>query len=50
VIKDAKSTLELKQKSAKLYRTKPRPLGLRKGLSYNKVSKLLARIEGEYYR
>ncbi|MGC8991176.1 MAG: DUF2191 domain-containing protein [Verrucomicrobiia bacterium] len=33
--------------AAKLYRTKPRPLGLREGLSYDRVSDLLARAEGE---
>jgi hypothetical protein len=32
---------------AKPYRTNPRPLGLREGFSYDNVSELLARIEGE---
>lgn len=32
---------------AKTYRTKPRPLGLRRGLSYDNISELLARFEGE---
>ena len=32
---------------AKPYRTKPRPLGLRPGLSYDNVAELLARAEGE---
>lgn len=32
---------------AKAYRTKPRPLGLRHGLSYDNISELLARGEGE---
>ena len=31
----------------KPYRTKPRPLGLRAGLSYDNVSELLAQAEGE---
>ena len=32
---------------AKPYRTKPRPLGLRQGFSYDNISELLARAEGE---
>ena len=32
---------------AKPYRTKARPLGLRQGLSYDNISELLARAEGE---
>ena len=32
---------------AKPYRTKPRPLGLRRGFSYDNISELLARSEGE---
>jgi hypothetical protein len=32
---------------AKPYRTKPRPLGLRKGLNYDNISELLTRGEGE---
>ncbi|MHB8521583.1 MAG: DUF2191 domain-containing protein [Limisphaerales bacterium] len=32
---------------AKPYRTQPRPLGLRRGLSYDNISELLARAEGE---
>ena len=32
---------------AKPYRTKGRPLGLRRGLSYDNISELLARAEGE---
>jgi mRNA-degrading endonuclease RelE of RelBE toxin-antitoxin system len=31
------------------YRTKPRPLGLRRGLSYDNIGELLARAEGEDY-
>ena len=31
----------------KPYRTKPRPLGLRAGLSYDNIADLLARAEGE---
>jgi hypothetical protein len=37
----------LKPPKAKPYRTKPRPLGLRIGLSYDNVGELLARAEGE---
>ena len=33
--------------AAKRYRTKPRPLGLRTGLSYDNIAELLARAEGE---
>ncbi len=33
--------------AAKPYRTKPRPMGLRQGFSYDNISELLARIEGE---
>jgi len=32
---------------ARPYRTKPRPLGLREGFSYDNISELLARAEGE---
>jgi hypothetical protein len=32
---------------SKPYRTQPRPLGLRQGFSYDNISELLARIEGE---
>lgn len=32
---------------SKSYRTKPRPLGLRPGFSYDNVSELLAHAEGE---
>jgi hypothetical protein len=32
---------------AKTYRTKPRPLGLRQGFSYDNIAELLARAEGE---
>ncbi len=31
----------------KPYRTEPRPLGLRRGFSYDNVAELLARTEGE---
>ncbi len=31
----------------KPYRTRPQPMGLRKGLSYDDVAELLARAEGE---
>jgi hypothetical protein len=37
----------LKPSPAKPYRTRPRPMGLRRGLSYDNISELLARIEGE---
>lgn len=33
--------------AAKPYRTRPRPLGLRQGFSYDNISELLARAEGE---
>jgi hypothetical protein len=33
--------------ATKPYRTKPRPLGLRRGFSYDDISELLARGEGE---
>lgn len=37
----------LKPVAAKPYRTKPRPLGLREGFSYDDIAELLARAEGE---
>jgi len=37
----------LKPAAAKPYKTKPRPMGLREGFSYDNVSELLARAEGE---
>jgi hypothetical protein len=40
----------LKPPRTKRYRTKPRPLGLRPGLSYDNISELLARAEGEDHR
>ena len=33
--------------ASKPYRTHPRPLGLREGFSYDNISELLARAEGE---
>lgn len=33
--------------ASKLYRTKPRALGLRQGFSYDNIGELLARAEGE---
>lgn len=33
--------------AARPYRTEPRPLGLRQGLSYDNIAELLARGEGE---
>ena len=35
--------------ASKRYRTKPRPLGLRRGFSYDNIGELLARVEGEDY-
>lgn len=35
--------------ASKPYRTEPHPLGLREGFSYDNISELLARIEGEDY-
>lgn len=32
------------------YRTKPRPLGMRPGYNYDKISELIAITEGEDYR
>ena len=37
----------LKPPAARPYRTRPRPLGLRRGLSYDNIAELLARAEGE---
>lgn len=33
--------------AAKLFRTKPRPLGLRQGFSYDNISELIVAAEGE---
>ena len=33
--------------TAKSYRTKPRPMGLRRGFSYDNISELIASAEGE---
>lgn len=33
--------------AAKPYRTEPRPMGLRRGFSYDDIAELLARAEGE---
>lgn len=33
--------------AARPYRTKPRPLGLRQGFSYDNISELIAAAEGE---
>ena len=41
---------EVLKPSAKPYRTKSRPLGLKPGLSYDDVGELLARTEGEEHR
>ena len=40
----------LKPPRAKRYRSKSRALGLRPGLSYDNISELLARAEGEDHR
>jgi hypothetical protein len=37
----------LRPPAAKPYKTKARPLGLRRGFSYDNISELLARAEGE---
>ena len=39
----------LKPPTTKPYRTKPRPLGLRRGFSYDNIADLLAQAEGEDY-
>jgi len=36
--------------AAKPYRTKPRPLGLRRGFSYDNISELIASAEGENHQ
>ena len=36
--------------ASKTYRTKGRPLGLRRGFSYDNIGELLARAEGEDYQ
>lgn len=40
----------LKPPVSKPYRTKGRPLGLRRGFSYDNIGELLARAEGEDYQ
>ena len=40
----------LKPAAARPYRTRPRPLGLRAGYSYDNISELLALAEGEDHR
>lgn len=40
----------LRPQPAKKYVTRPRPLGLRAGLSYDSIGEILARAEGEDYR
>ena len=40
----------LKPPTTKTYRTQPRPMGLRRGFSYDNVAELLARAEGEDYQ
>jgi hypothetical protein len=37
----------LKPKAPQPYQTKPRPLGLRRGFSYDNISELIASAEGE---
>ncbi|HET7624279.1 MAG TPA: DUF2191 domain-containing protein [Verrucomicrobiae bacterium] len=36
--------------AAKPYRTKPRPLGMRQGFSFDNISELIAATEGEDYQ
>lgn len=36
--------------AAKPYRTKPRPLGLRRGFGYDNISELIAAAEGEEHQ
>lgn len=40
----------LKPPTTKPYRTIPRPLGLRRGFSYDDIGELVARAEGEDYQ
>ena len=40
----------LKPPAARPYRTKPHPMGLREGFSYDNVSELLAHAEGEDFK
>jgi hypothetical protein len=40
----------LKPSASKPYRTKARPLGLRRGFNYDNIGELLARAEGEDYQ
>lgn len=40
----------LKPKAAKPFKTKPLPMGLRPGFSYDNIGELLAQAEGEDYR
>jgi hypothetical protein len=40
----------LKPKAGKPYKTKPLPMGLRPGFSYDNVAELIAQAEGEDYR
>jgi hypothetical protein len=40
----------LEPPAAKPYRTNPRPLGLRRGFSYDNIGELVARAEGEDYQ
>ena len=37
----------LQPAAARIYQTDPRPMGLREGFSYDNVSDLIARMEGE---
>lgn len=37
----------LKPAAARAYKTKPRPMGLRDGYSYDNIAELLAQAEGE---
>ena len=40
----------LKPPAAKPYRTKPHPMGLRKGFNYDNIGELLEQLEGPAYK
>ncbi len=40
----------LKPAAAKPYRSKPLPLGLKPGFSYDNIAELIAQVEGEDYK
>jgi len=47
---NARAIAKRKRMTAKPYLTKPHPLGLKRGFSYDNIGELLARTEGEDYR